>query len=218
MGARRTGETYRTTREVLNEILHTRLPDMPVAFRAPPKALAFWVAAGTILATDIVTKRAAESALSLHVPHAVVGNAIRLTLTYNTGAAMNTSLGDFSRIGFSLIATVMVGVMYRMYRTAAATDASQALALGLICGGALGNLADRVRSARGVVDFIDIGTAGWRFWTFNVADAGVTVGAALLAWILFRRDSAASGGAAAESGPVAGAAPERAAPPAHPSD
>lgn len=152
-----------------------------------PKTVAFWLAAAAILATDVVTKHVAEAMLSLHVPYAVAGDAIRLTLTYNTGAAMNTSLGDFSRTGFSLIAAVMVGVLYRMYRTAPATDAWQALALGLICGGAIGNLVDRLRSTRGVVDFIDVGTAGWRFWTFNVADAGVTVGAVVLALILFRR-------------------------------
>ena len=60
-------------------------------------------------------------------------------------------------------------------------------ALGLITGGAVGNLADRLRSPRGVVDFIDMGLGDYRFWTFNVADVGVTVGAALLLYILLRR-------------------------------
>jgi signal peptidase II len=74
-----------------------------------------------------------------------------------------------------------------MYRSADTRDAWQALALGLIAGGALGNLMDRIRSPRGVVDFIDIGTESWRFWTFNVADSGVFTGAVLLALILMRR-------------------------------
>lgn len=155
--------------------------------RPSPKAFAFWPALGLIAVGDYLTKRMAESALTLHMPHNVLGDWVRMTLTYNTGAAMNLSLGEWSRVLLSVVAIVMIGVLYRMYRTAGATDAWQAVALGLVAGGALGNLADRLRSARGVVDFIDVGTAGWRFWTFNVADAGVTVGAVLLALVLWQR-------------------------------
>jgi signal peptidase II len=61
-------------------------------------------------------------------------------------------------------------------------------ALALVCAGALGNLFDRIRSPYGVVDFIDIGVSGWRFWTFNVADSAVTVGALVLAWSLSREE------------------------------
>jgi signal peptidase II len=59
-----------------------------------------------------------------------------------------------------------------------------AAALGLIAGGALGNLLDRLRWDRGVVDFVDIGLGSVRFWTFNVADVGITCGAVWLAWQL----------------------------------
>ena len=158
--------------------------------RLSPKAFVFWPALGLIAVGDFVTKRMAESALTLHMPHNVLGDWVRMTLTYNTGAAMNMSLGDWSRVVLSAVAIGMIGVLYRMYRTADAADAWQALALGLVAGGALGNLVDRLRSARGVVDFIDVGTAGWRFWTFNVADAGVTTGAVLLALVLWRRPEA----------------------------
>jgi signal peptidase II len=57
----------------------------------------------------------------------------------------------------------------------------------MITGGAIGNLADRLRSPRGVVDFIDMGLGDYRFWTFNVADVGVTIGASLLLYTLLRR-------------------------------
>ncbi|MDQ2665883.1 MAG: signal peptidase II, partial [Gemmatimonadota bacterium] len=50
------------------------------------------------------------------------------------------------------------------------------------------NLVDRFRSPMGVVDFIDIGYGHVRFWTFNVADSAVTVGAILLAWSLSQED------------------------------
>jgi signal peptidase II len=47
---------------------------------------------------------------------------------------------------------------------------------------------DRIRSPRGVVDFIDIGVGTVRFWTFNVADSAVTVGAVMLGWVLLQED------------------------------
>ena len=62
------------------------------------------------------------------------------------------------------------------------------MALALVCAGAIGNLFDRVRSFFGVVDFIDVGVGGARWPTFNVADMAVSVGAALLAWVLWQED------------------------------
>jgi signal peptidase II len=62
------------------------------------------------------------------------------------------------------------------------------LALALASGGATGNLIDRIREPRGVVDFIDIGVGTVRFWTFNVADSAVTIGALLLAWVLWHEE------------------------------
>jgi signal peptidase II len=156
------------------------------------KTLVFWPAMGVIALGDFVTKRLVESLLALHVPHDVIGGYVRMTLTYNPGAAMNLSFGDWSRVVLSALAATMLVVLYRMYRSAADGDAWQALALGLIAGGAIGNLSDRIRSARGVVDFIDVGTAEWRFYTFNVADSGVFCGAILLALILVRRPKTAA--------------------------
>ena len=74
------------------------------------------------------------------------------------------------------------------YRRAAPHDRTLALALALIVAGASGNLLDRLRSERGVVDFIDIGFGDMRFWTFNLADVAVFCGAVLLANLLIRRD------------------------------
>lgn len=140
---------------------------------------------------DVVTKRLAEQGLRLHVPREVVGEWVRLTLTYNTGAAMNLSLGAASRVVFAAVASVMLVIIFRMYRRTAPHDGAQSAALALIAAGALGNLIDRLRSAQGVVDFIDVGVGDWRFWTFNVADMGVTVGAVMLATLLLRRPAPA---------------------------
>jgi signal peptidase II len=146
----------------------------------------FWPVLLTLLLTDCATKRLASERLVEHQPLPVVGDVVRLTLAHNPYAAMGISLGRYSRVGFGILAAAAVVVLIRMYRAAPAGDATLAAGLALVAGGALGNLIDRVRSTRGVVDFIDIGVGEHRFWIFNVADIGVTVGAitlAVLFWI-----------------------------------
>ena len=61
---------------------------------------------------------------------------------------------------------------------------SRVFSLALVCGGAVGNLLDRIRSTSGVVDFIDVGLRESRWPTFNVADASISFGALLLAYDL----------------------------------
>ena len=164
----------------------------PGASSVAPRDRVFWSVFLGIAAGDIVTKRWAEAALDLHIPVEVIGTWLRWTLTYNTGAAMNLSLGGASRLVFSLIAIVMLGYLFHLYRRTGPGERATPAALGMIAAGAMGNLIDRVRHASGVVDFIDIGTAAWRFWTFNVADMGVTLGAFTLAVLLWREDRAAA--------------------------
>ena len=142
---------------------------------------------------DFATKLLAEHFLApRYVPHRVIGDVVRFTLAYNPGAAFSMSLGPYSRVifgGFAIIALVVLWRLYRMTGMGArAGDRTRIIALGLAWGGAAGNLIDRFRSPMGVVDFIDIGYQGVRFWTFNVADSAVTVGAVVLAWSLSRED------------------------------
>ncbi len=153
----------------------------------PHRARVFWPIFAGWVVTDYVSKRLVESRLPLHVPNSIVGDWVRFSLNYNTGAAMNISLGDASRIVFTVTALLMIGLIISMYLRTRADETAQPLALALIAGGALGNLLDRLRSAKGVVDFIDVGIGDSRFWTFNVADAGVTCGAVLLILVLWRR-------------------------------
>ncbi|MBM4186183.1 MAG: signal peptidase II [Gemmatimonadetes bacterium] len=152
----------------------------------PPKARVFWPVLITWLLADCTTKDLAEDHLLPHVPEPVWGETVRWTLAYNPGAATGISLGEYSRVAFSFAAVIAVFVLFRLYRKSAPNAWVTATALALVIGGALGNLLDRIRSARGVVDFIDLGVGGWRFWTFNVADVGVFCGAVLLAWQLSR--------------------------------
>ena len=153
--------------------------------------IAFAMSFASVLVLDIVTKRWAEAALRLHVPVEVIGRTLRWTLTYNTGAAMSISVGELSRPFFSIVAIGMVIYLLVLLRQSAPQSRGVPLALGLLTAGAVGNLIDRLRHDRGVVDFIDVGTASWRFWTFNVADIGVSCGAALLALLLWREDRVA---------------------------
>ena len=149
----------------------------------------FWGTAAIIIVVDFVTKMLAVRHLSPpHVPHPVIGDVVRLTLAYNKGAAFSMSVGPYSRLIFGAFALVALVVLWNLYRRAHPTERLLSFALGLAWGGAAGNLIDRIRSDDGVVDFIDIGVEAWRFWTFNVADSAVTVGAIFLAWLLAREE------------------------------
>ncbi len=146
-------------------------------------------AAAAIVAADVVTKWLAVRFLSPpHVPHSVIGDVVRFTLAYNPGAAFSMHLGPYSRYIFGAFALLALVVLWNLYRRSNPSERLLSFALGLAWGGAAGNLIDRVRSSRGVVDFIDIGVESWRFWTFNVADSAVTVGAVILAWLLAREE------------------------------
>ena len=153
------------------------------------KATVFWPLVGLLVLADCTTKQvAAERLEPEHVPHEVFGDIVRFTLAYNQGASFSFSLGEHTRWILSAMAAAVVCFLILQYRRAAASDRSLALALAFIVAGASGNLIDRLRSPRGVVDFIDIGVGDVRFWTFNIADVAVFCGAALLALLLIRRD------------------------------
>jgi signal peptidase II len=156
----------------------------------PQRSNRFWTIFLTIVLLDVATKRFAVAELSPpYVPHDVIGDFLRFTLAYNPGGAMSLSLGPSSRWWFTLLSIATLVVLAYVYRQTSANDRVQIASIALICGGAVGNLLDRLRSSRGVVDFIDIGVGTHRFWTFNIADMAVTFGTATLTWILCTRAS-----------------------------
>lgn len=160
----------------------------------------FWATAAGVVALDIVTKLVAVATLARR-PLELVGDYVVLRLVYNRGAAFGLDLGDASRwifLGLALVALVVLGLMVRATR---AGDKIRLLALALVCGGAFGNLIDRLRSAQGVVDFIEVGIGRYRWPTFNVADSAITVGAIALAlslWLEGRAQERAKEARAAE--------------------
>jgi signal peptidase II len=156
-------------------------------------AALFWTAIAAVLVLDVITKALAVAYLSpMRMPHEVLGDGVRLTLVYNPGAAFGLHLGPYSRWIFMLLTVGALVVLFRLFRSTRAGDRTRVVALALVCGGALGNLIDRVRSSLGVVDFIDVGVGDARWPTFNVADMAVSTGAFLLAWVLWGEDREAA--------------------------
>lgn len=146
----------------------------------------FWGTAAAIVVTDAITKALAESLLARRLPLSVIGDWVQLRLVYNQGAAFGLDVGENSRWVFFGLAVIALFVLGSMVRSTRPGDRFRLLALALVCGGAAGNLIDRIRSAQGVVDFVDIGVGGWRWPTFNVADSAITVGAIALALSLWQ--------------------------------
>jgi signal peptidase II len=158
-------------------------------------SIVFWSVVAAVTAVDVYTKWWAVSGLLHRMPRTVFAEWLRLTLVYNPGAAFGLHVGAYSRWVFMGLTVVALGILGRLYLNTRDGDLPRTLALGLVCGGALGNLIDRVRSEQGVVDFIDIGFGGARWPTFNVADVAVSSGAVLLAWVLWYSDQQESAGA-----------------------
>jgi signal peptidase II len=144
---------------------------------------------GAIVLADQFTKMLAVDRLApAYVPHPVFGEWFRLTLVYNPGAAFGLHLGPWSRWIFTGLTLVALVVLWRMYRDSGPGEGVKVAALAMVSGGAVGNLVDRLRSSRGVVDFLDVGVGAWRWPTFNLADIAVSCGAVLLAIVLWREE------------------------------
>lgn len=165
---------------------------MNTASRNPPPAsqtAVFWIIVAVVTTVDAITKALAVQHLApRHIPHPILGDFLRFTLAYNPGAAFGMHLGAASRWIFAALSIVIVVVLLRV--TADLTRISRRAAFGVpvVIGGALGNLLDRIRSRDGVIDFIDIGIGDVRFWTFNIADTAVTVGAVCLVLALWQQE------------------------------
>jgi len=144
-----------------------------------------------ITTIDFCTKALAESKfLVTGFPHRLFGDYVRFTLVHNPGAAFGLNVGPNSRWIFMVLTIVALIILGRLFVATKAGDFVRTLSLALVCGGAVGNLIDRMSLTKpGVVDFIDIGFGDSRWPTFNIADMAVSLGAFLLAWVLWGEDS-----------------------------
>jgi signal peptidase II len=148
---------------------------------ARPRRLEIWLPL-LIIGVDQLTKAIVRVTLPLHDSVTIVPGLVDFTHVRNTGAAfgiLNTADFPFKTVVIALIATAaLVGV--GMYAASLAHHQLVArIGLALIIGGAAGNLLDRV-IVGSVVDFVDVYWRNWHFWAFNVADAAISIGVAIM--------------------------------------
>jgi len=167
------------------KVEETPVPDaaqtpVPATARGPvgrPATRALFVLAILIYVADLVTKVLAVHYIDPADPISIVGDTVTLTLVRNPGAAFSMATGMTW-----LLTLVAIGVVIGVVKIGRTLQSRWwALGLGLVLGGALGNLTDRLFRSPGplqghVVDFVSI---GW--WpVFNVADSSIVCGAVLL--------------------------------------
>lgn len=150
----------------------------------------FLAVAGSVLVADQLTKLWAVAALE-DGPVAVVGS-LQFNLVRNEASAFSLGGGEWWGPLVSGVALVVVGILVWMARSA--TSRLLIVGLGLVVGGAVGNLIDRAARSRrgfmggGVVDFVDL---GW--WpVFNIADAAITVGVIIVVGVTLLRGGRSS--------------------------
>jgi signal peptidase II len=147
-----------------------------------PRLLGLVLAACFALA-DRLSKLWIQATLSLYDSRAVIPGFLDLTRAENPGIAFglfadrDSPWRSFLLVGVGLAILVFVA---RLLWQSNAAGRRQGAALGLVMGGAIGNLYDRIMRGS-VTDFIDVHVAGYHWPTFNVADSAITVGAILLA-------------------------------------
>jgi signal peptidase II len=146
------------------------------------KLLPFVLAAAPVVTLDQWTKAWIQASFQLFESRSVVDGVLRITYIRNPGAAFGIFAHGFEGfrnpffLGVTALALAVILVVVRRLPPGRPWTAA---ALGLVFGGAVGNLIDRLRWGE-VVDFIDVFWRNHHWPTFNVADSGITVGVAFL--------------------------------------
>ena len=135
-----------------------------------------------IVVVDQVTKSWIVAALAPGASMSVVGDSLRLVNGQNNGALFG--LFRDNAVIFGLISIGVVGLIVA-YHARAGRSPYLSVALGLLLGGALGNMTDRLRLGY-VVDFVDAGIGSVRWYTFNVADAAISCAILMLILLAIR--------------------------------
>ena len=148
-----------------------------------PRVVRVVAIAGGVVVVDQIVKLIALDRLAPGIPVDVVPGLIALTLVRNPGLAFGllASIPAGWRWVVGLLSLLALIVLLRVaLRVLPRGGWREQTAIGLIFGGAVGNLIDRTRYGS-VVDFVDVYFRGWHWPAFNVADSAITVGVALLA-------------------------------------
>ena len=145
------------------------------------RPLLVWVV-GLVVILDQVVKAVVRPRLELFESITVIPGFFSLTRVHNTGAAfglMNSLDFPFKAAVLALLqATALVGLTTYVAMLTPEQRLTRA-GLSFVIGGAIGNLIDRIRFGY-VLDFFDFYRGGWHFWAFNVADAAINIGVALM--------------------------------------
>jgi signal peptidase II len=147
----------------------------------PPRPSHILIAVAVII-LDQVVKAVVRPRLGLFDSITVIPGFFNLTRVHNTGAAfglMNAIDIPYKTAVMALVQTAALVGLAAYAATLAPAQRLTRIGLSFVIGGAIGNLIDRV-SAGYVLDFFDFYWRGWHFWAFNIADASITIGVALM--------------------------------------
>jgi signal peptidase II len=142
---------------------------------------ATWLAVA-VFALDRWTKWLVETRLGPYDSRTIIPGFFDIVHSRNSGVAFGILSNDPSAlrtgalIAFSVLAMVFLALIFWRTRQQSATTR---YAIALIFSGAIGNVFDRLRSGS-VTDFLDFYIGSWHWYTFNIADTAITIGAALL--------------------------------------
>lgn len=161
---------------------------------ARPRWPVFLGLAVLVVVADQLAKAWLVSFLAPGERRSVIGDVLRLVFSQNSGALFG--LFKSQAVLFGIVSIGVIGLIV-WYHASSGRDLRLSVALGLLLGGAVGNMIDRLRLGY-VVDFVDLGVGNVRWYTFNLADTAIS-GAILLLILLALR-------------------PTRARPPARPDD
>jgi signal peptidase II len=116
--------------------------------------------------------------MDLAAPYQLIGSYLQIIRGENRGGLFGMVQGSAPLLALLSVGVILALVIYhereRLPRVSPLT-----VGVGLLIGGAIGNLIDRVAFGY-VLDFIDVGVGSLRFWTFNIADAGISLGIVIL--------------------------------------
>jgi signal peptidase II len=134
-----------------------------------------------VVLADQLTKLWIMNSLPLHGKRIIIPGLFNLVYVTNTGAAFGLLAGEHTvwrQVFFIVVAVVALGAIFFAYRQVKTKGIVFVFAAGLIAGGAIGNLVDRIRFGA-VVDFLDFYIKNYHWPAFNVADSAITVGVGL---------------------------------------
>jgi signal peptidase II len=145
------------------------------------RPLLLWIVALVVI-LDQMVKAAVRPRLELFESITVIPGFFSLTRVHNTGASFGLLNGvdfPFKAVLLAMLqTTALVGLTVYVAMLAPEQRLTRA-GLSFVIGGAIGNLIDRIRYGY-VLDFFDFYSGGWHFWAFNVADAAINIGVALM--------------------------------------